>query len=260
VGRTLERQVVASTHEDRHGERLQRAELEELLAGMPGQRLINLDHDPRRPPVARAYNNRLEHLDDGDWAITSDIEVLDEDAFQHVRGVSIAFTRRLVSRTATEPALLISYNPRYVERERLSKALGAFERLEGEAALVERSEKSLTGLVLIWLIVSHGFWEEAGADLYRFAKSLLTAALSPEKETEVAIEIKTDVGDPELLLLVKKEGSSDAHVDPAALIAEAAELAPGNEIVKVVAELDGAGKATIGYAVDAAGTTLRPGP
>lgn len=53
MGQILEGQVIASTHRDLHGERLSREGLEQLFTAMPRQRLMNYNHDPRLPPVAR---------------------------------------------------------------------------------------------------------------------------------------------------------------------------------------------------------------
>jgi anti-sigma factor ChrR (cupin superfamily) len=79
---------------------------------------------------------------------------------------------------------------------------------------------------------------------------------SQEKQTEVAIEIKTDPGEPELILRVTDDAVEQPKLDAAAVIAEARALAPGNEIVKVVADIDAEGNAAIDYAVDEAGTIL----
>jgi hypothetical protein len=255
MGQILKGQVIASTHRDRHGERLSKAELEQLLAGMPEQRLMNYNHDPRRPPIARAFYSRLERLDDGEYAIRSDIEVLDEEAFPTIGGVSIAFTRvPLVGHGEPEPELEISFNPRMVERARLEEALGGWDRLESEAVLLERSEKAIETILLIWLIVANGFWSELGADVYRFAKSLIKETFSIDKQTEVAVEIKTGRDEPQLILTVDADSPEEPVLDVDGLIAEACALAPANEIVKVVAEIGPDGEAVIVYAVDAAGT------
>ncbi len=258
MGQILEGQVIASTHRDRHGERLSKAELEQLLAGMPEQRLMNYNHDPRRPPIARAFNDRLERLDDGEYAIRSDIEVLDEEVFPTIGGVSIAFTRiPLAGHDEPEPELEISFNPRMVERARLEEALGGWDRLESKAALSERSEKAaVETILLIWLIVANGFWSELGADVYRFAKSLIQETFSVDKQTEVAVEIKTGRDEPQLILTVDADSPEEPVLDVGGLIAEARALAPANEIVKVVAEIGPDGEAVIVYAVDAAGTLL----
>lgn len=250
--------MLASTHEDLHGERLEKAELEELLAGMSTPRLVYLDHDPRRPPTARICNDRLLEMEDGEWAIVSDVEVLDEEAFGRTRGFSISFNRTPVARGTDDPGLIVSFNPRYLERAQLKQVLSEFGRLDREAVLVERSEKSLTGLLLIWFIVSQGFWEELGADVYRLAKSILLATFSGEMQAEVAVDIKTPDSEPQVVLMVGRDGAVEATVETEALIAAARELAPGNEIVRVVALIDEEGTAAIDHAVDAAGVTLRP--
>src|SRR6185503_6976701 len=122
MGQILEGQVIVSTHLDRHGERLSKEELEELFSGMRSQRLLNYNHDPRRPPIARAFNSRLEQLPDGEYAIKADIEVLDEELFPKIGGISIAFTRRSVADPEPASDLVISFNPRYIERARLQDA------------------------------------------------------------------------------------------------------------------------------------------
>jgi hypothetical protein len=63
--RIIEGQVVASTAIGRNGDQLSTTELRELFAQLPGERPLNLNHDVRVLPVARAFNTRLDERQDG---------------------------------------------------------------------------------------------------------------------------------------------------------------------------------------------------
>lgn len=262
MGQLIEGAVVASTALDRHGEQLTRAELRQLFAQMPGDRLLNLNHDPRTPPVARAFNTRLDERPDGTLTIVSNVEVFDEERFAQVRGMSISYHRGSPDENAPSEAqrVVISFNPREIDREQLDAVLASAELPAGYIALSERSEKSFLGLALILVIVSHGFWEEAGADAWRLFKRLTKEAFGDDREAELAA-ISQQIGQrPQLVVCVPVGFDPDRIelIDENDLISQAQALAPGNELFKVVVLIDQSGKSRIDFAVDRSGTVIKP--
>jgi hypothetical protein len=263
MGRIIEGQVVASTAVDRNGDQLTRAELRELFAQIPGERPLNLNHDVRVPPVGRAFNTRLDELQDGTLAVVSDIEVFDEEQFARVQGMSISFHRYTEPAdrdSAVAPQIVVSYNPNTVDSDRLAAVLAAAGLSDGYAALRPRTEKSLLALGVILAIVSHGFFEEAGADAWRLFKRLVAEAVAGEAEAELAAIVEPTESRPQLVIRVPVGFDPDAigAIDEDLLIEEAQALAPGKKLSKVVVAIDGAGVGQIIFAVDQAGVTVAP--
>lgn len=119
----------------------------------------------------------------------SDVEVFDEEQFARVQGMSISFHRRAEPAdrdSAVAPRIVVSYNPNAVDSDRLAAVLAAAQLPDGYAALGPRTEKSLLALGVIFAIVSHGFFEEAGADAWRLFKRLVTEVVAGEAEAELA--------------------------------------------------------------------------
>lgn len=77
-----------------------------------------VNHELTRPPIARAFNNRLDELLDGTVVIRCDVEVLDEARIADLTGMSISFHRQSDAPSAD---ILVSFNPKYVERARLER-------------------------------------------------------------------------------------------------------------------------------------------
>jgi hypothetical protein len=263
MARVIEGQVVASTALDAHGEQLTREELRELYSQMPDQRSLNLNHDPRKPPIARTLNTYLDEIPEGILAIKSDIEVLDEAQFASLRGMSIAY-HRTSERGETpvhRPSIVISFNPREIDRERLAAVLSSSGLPSGYVELSERSEKSLVvTIALIFAIVSRGFWNEAGADAWRLFKRLVQEGVTEGGQAEFAAISEADSTHPQLIIcpLIDFDPNIMAVIDEEDILSQAQALAPSNKLVKVVAQVDQAGLATINFAVDREGNTIYP--
>jgi hypothetical protein len=263
MARVIEGQVVASTALDAHGEQLARKELRELYSQMPDQRALNLNHDPRKPPIARTLSSYLDELPGGILAIKSDIEVFDEEQFASLRGMSISY-HRISERVETpvhRPSVVISFNPRDIDRDRLAAVLASSDLPSGYVGLSERSEKSLiVTIALIFAIVSRGFWNEAGADAWRLFKRLVREGVTGDSQAEFAVISEADSTHPQLIVCTPIDFDPNiiAAIDEDDLLSQAQALAPSNKLVKVVAQVDQAGLATINFAVDREGNTIYP--
>jgi hypothetical protein len=127
--------------------------------------------------------------------------------------------------------------------------------------LRERGEKSFVETaILIYILVAHGFVDEAGADLFRLWKATLLSALRRDDTARVAIHAPRTERSPEVLLVPPSspELPEFVPIDFEGLIEQARELAPGNEIAKVVVAVTDHGVAYLDHAVDARGVTLTP--
>lgn len=255
MARIIKGQIVASTALDAHGERLTVAELARFASEMPSSRLLNVNHELTRPPVARAFNNRLDELPDGTAVIRCDVEVLDEAQVADLTGMSISFHRQPDTPSAE---VMVSFNPKFVERARLER-LVADDDLAERVTLAERSERALIPtLLVIYVIVAKGFWNEAGADLYRLCKRLAQNAFA-DRGGELVLWIKAEEGCPEILVRLPTDlVDSVVPIDVQVLAGEAQALAPGNSIIKIVAAMTPGGTARIEFAVDDRGTTFAP--
>lgn len=260
MGRVIEGQAVASTALDRQGERLTEAELRHLFAQMPPERFLNLNHDLTAPPVARAYNTRLEQRGDV-LAIASDIEILDEDALQAagVRGFSISYHRAYPSVEPGTEAVVVSFNPHSLDREAIEAAVDAADLPPGWVAITERADKALFETLAMIYIITHGFFEEAGADLYRLWKSLVKEALQLDRSARVVLRAPPSGDTPEILLQPDPDTDVDAltKIDIAGLVEQARQLCEDDGLIKVVIETDSKGLARIEVAIDGRGKPHR---
>jgi hypothetical protein len=262
MGRVIKDQAIASTALDRHGEQLSEAELRFLFSQMPDERFLNLNHDLRQPPIARAFNTRLEPRGDV-LAIVSDIEILDEAAIESARvtGFSISYHR---DHPVTEPDrgnVVVSFNPLSVERGVIEDAVSSADLPPGWVAISERADKGLFETVaLIYLIVANGFFDEAGADLYRLWKALAERAAGLDKPANVVLRSPPTDDLPEVIV------QPDPRLDPEALmglelnalIQQARDITPDQGLIRVVVEVDASGKARLDVVIDASGTPRRP--
>lgn len=72
------RAVMATTHVDRHNERLTLEALESMKAHIDSEYLpFIFNHDPRCPPLGRVVAAEIKQLVDGEHAIEADVEVFD---------------------------------------------------------------------------------------------------------------------------------------------------------------------------------------
>ena len=226
---------------------------------MPAERPLYDNHDYMKPPVGRVSNCRLKRMDDDVLAIVCDVEIFDEELAEQWRGLSIGFHRAEVEAEAAPTEFAISFNPRSTARADMEAVQAEFGA--DRVGLVERREKSLElGVAAAIYIVSHGFVDEAGADLYRLWKATLLKALKRDEPPVVAIRAPSTERAPEFLLIPSPEAKPDdlILIDCNGMVEQARELAPGNDIVKVVARVSDGGFAYLDHAVDAQGATIRP--
>jgi hypothetical protein len=129
-----ERQTVASTSLDSHGDRISSEELRMLFDQWRENTPAGVMHDLSQPPVCRAFNKRIEALPDGELALKVDLEVLDEAEFAKFGGFSISFS----------PPVLILVGD--------SKCTSGDLRMVDEAVIVEMIQTHVAPSVAGWLL------------------------------------------------------------------------------------------------------------
>lgn len=256
---TLRNQPVASTNLDLQGEQISEEDLTQIFESMPLERPLYENHDVSRAPVGRVYNNRLERLGDGSLAIVCDIDVYDESQLEKWRGFSISFNRGTRTPELGDDCQFgVSFNPGQIPRDELEPALSDFGR--DRVALLERGDKSLFAAGIAIYIMCKGFFDEAGADVYRLWKAMLLTALRRDPDARVAVHSAKSDRWPEMLLIPAATLEPDdlVPIDYAGIVEQARELAPGNEIVKVVLKVSDGGFAYLDHAVDRHGVAVLP--
>jgi hypothetical protein len=254
----LKDQPVASTALDRHGESFTEEALREGFARLPAERPLYDNHDITSPPVGRVFNCRLDRVSNGALAIVCDVEIFDDERANEWKGLSVGFHQMPVAHSTSRAEFGISFNPRYIDRADIEDVRQEFGATRVE--LLERGEKSLLATGLAIYIVCQGFFNEAGADAYRLWKATLAKALTRSDSAKVAIQSPRDDRWPEVLLIPAPEldPAQLVPIDVHGLMDEARQLAPGNDIAKVVIAVTDKGIAYLDHAVDVRGVAIRP--
>lgn len=111
----IKKQILVSTNLDSHGEKLTREQLYSLYESQPEELVINHEHDLGRPPVAIARSLAFQELPSGEFAITGDIEVHDEEVFRACGGFSMAWLADSYTLyPEASPDIEIYFNPRAI--------------------------------------------------------------------------------------------------------------------------------------------------
>ena len=185
----LRGQRMATTHSDRHGDRIPRDALEELCRQIPDPWLLNNQHDLAKPPIARAYNVRFESIEDGEWAIIADVDVLDEAAFAGMGGYSIAYMRDLLSVDPDRPPEVeIRFNPRLVSCDEIGELVSLSRegfQIDGRELIQKALEPYL--VLLIKFAVGAfftAFFGKAGADTWDALRQKIKELAARRKEDQ----------------------------------------------------------------------------
>ena len=169
--KVLHNQVLATTGTDLHGDQIPEERLRELFAQIPDPWLLANQHDLSLPPMARAVGKRLVQLENGDWSIQADIEVLDDSAFDGKRGYSIAYLgHQLTVDSSRHGEVEILFNPRVFPSDEISKlvSLSTSEVQVDARELIQKGLEATVVLVLKFggVALFTGFLAKAGADVW----------------------------------------------------------------------------------------------
>lgn len=158
----VEKQIIATTHVDRHGDVIAREALEDA-AQQASERCIPVlyEHDPRVPPVGRTRSAEVMQLPDGHHALVATSEMFEPgDVVPPLNGGPSIALREL----ADGINLTVDRSYRH-ESDR--KVLAELER-QG-VTITRHGKKSLepiSVLLLAFSIIAHGFFQKMGGDLW----------------------------------------------------------------------------------------------
>jgi len=170
-------QIVATACVDDNGFELTEECLRQCFETMPKRILLSDRHDCSKPPCGELFNPRLQRLDNGLLAMVADIHYFDDDAITQQHGFSIAFSNAtlLHHKKFNQPVdILFSINPLFFN-DTDANELFQFSCGEANIAVEHRIERGLDApaimlVVATFGIISRGFFNAAGADLYHLLK------------------------------------------------------------------------------------------
>ena len=183
----IKAQVLATTGLDAHGDKLTKDQLHGLFLSQPSEMVIYHQHDFGKPPVALANNLSFVQLPSGEYAITADIFVHDEEAFAKCGGFSMAWLADEYSiRPEAEPALKIYFNPRIFSVDEAIELISVStgDDLFSARELRQKSLDATAILIFNFLALSAiaGFFGEAGSDVHDKLKEKIAALASQRRE------------------------------------------------------------------------------
>ncbi|MCP4633459.1 MAG: hypothetical protein GY855_11080 [candidate division Zixibacteria bacterium] len=183
----ISNQILFSTNVDRYGDKLSKTDLYSLFKQMPDPYVLNYEHDLSLEPVAKAYNKRFKELENGEYAITADVDLYNKKIFSGMGGFSISFKRKpFTVNKSRSGEIEVLFNPRYFNEDDIIP----LTKLSNQAIQIDAHELIQKGLepipiiiiIFVSLKIATGFFEKAGADLYVHLKKKLLSSVNNCKE------------------------------------------------------------------------------
>jgi len=199
--RTILGQIFASTHLDSHGDQLLPEELRSIFESTPDPWLMCVQHDPAKPAIAKSYNKQFVEMEDGEWAIVSDIDVYDEEEFGKYGGVSIAFhTSTFTMNPDRAPEVTVTMNPRVLP-------IGDYEAIARSAPenvqinVRDLHQKGLDSPAILFLAfaaggVFSGFCNAIGEEIFKVLKQKIkddSARLKAENDADLRCNMTFEI-------------------------------------------------------------------
>lgn len=190
----IKNQILASTNLDSHGEKLTREQLYSLYESQPDELVINHEHDFGRLPVAIARNLSFQELSSGEFAITADIEVHDEEVFRACGGFSMSWLAdEYTLYPEASPDIEIYFNPRAILRDYAFELMGTStpDTVFNVRELKQKGLVAATILIVKFITVSAlaGFFGKAGSDAYDKLKEKLLGQARKMEERNAALTL-----------------------------------------------------------------------
>lgn len=175
-------QIIATTHIDRHRDKMVLSALESLVAGVHEAYIpMIVDHDPRSPPIGRVADARIEQVEDGEYAVIGTWEVYEDGDRVHSDP-----DRCIPLRSYEIGEIQLRYDRTYRDDQsqeiiaNVSEHLGSEPTEEGKKALEPISVLILGAGVALGAIAT-GFLNALGADSYEFLKDRLKKLCVPQR-------------------------------------------------------------------------------
>lgn len=195
---SVRRAIIATTTLDAHNERMTLECLEGLVAQIKSHTiLMNIEHDPRIPPVGRIITGKIVPLENDEYGVEAEIELFDEeskfiDQFKDrplrcddefpLNSIRIGFDRNFDN---TDDRKIIS---------EISDVFHSKPQYQVKKALDPISILEIGGGFVVGCIAA-GFFSQIGADGYTVIKEKIKALFSSEKigEKERLLELSFSV-------------------------------------------------------------------
>lgn len=251
MGRIIRNQIIAGTGVDSHGDNLDKATLKSLFEQMSKSMPWGIEHDIARSPAVRMLDKRFVQLEDGEYAITVDLEVLDEQALAASGGFSISYKRVTRRYGSGEPQCQVLLNPRQFDFDRASDIVR--ETLPDTSFdVTERIEKAdilVTAIIAIAVFVggqfATGFLNAAGAELYENLRTKLRRKDNTPGPVVFQFHVRVQMaGLAPLLILVVPAQTPQAllkQINQDTLAPLFADLEPGRVPERIVASVQSDG-------------------
>lgn len=178
--------VIANSRVDRHGESISADALRELASSVADVYIpINIEHDPRHPPVGRLHSAYVRETNDGEFEVVGTLEVFEGD----IPDMSESERELRLPRIDSDK-IQIQYDRNYKNPhdEALLRELSSAT----EAHLGYVGKKSLDPLSVICISagtfalggIAKGFFSKLGGESYELLKIKLKELFSQNKDGE----------------------------------------------------------------------------
>lgn len=181
-------QVMASTHEDAHGERYDKKWLDDMVESMPTRWPLHQRHDMALPTVGYVENPRVvpDPDSDGDWLLVAEVEYDDSTVPPDLNGFSWSVTQGMFANCPDPEISIYLPWPLYNDQQEVDRFLG----LPGKVGVGKWIKKSLSPeqIALIQVVCAvatvtqplwYPFWEKYAQEvLWPNIQSALTGLRS----------------------------------------------------------------------------------
>lgn len=247
MGRIIKGQVIASTGLDLHGESLTEEMVRIFYEQLPDVIVNNNNHDMSERPVSRGFNKELVTLSSGELAITMDVEVLDEESFAEMGGVSIAFTNHTLRYGDSEPAVRVLVNPRHYDFEEFANELAALKPPGYTLDVTERVEKAAVVEAVIVVVAfaastfAAGFLTKAGGAFFEYLKQSRGRKKTGEQSPTIQLRVEVAVENKLVVVLLQADAdvppSEIAAIDLESLESRTQEIVRDGNVQRIVGKL-----------------------
>lgn len=213
-----QRQIIATSHVDKHHERLSHGALESLVDQINSQYIpVTIEHDPRNPPIGRIIQAELKKLKDGEIGVEAKIQLL-EPGDQ----VKLDESRTLSVREITSESVHIIYGQSYRNKDDQCIIQDIVKLLDGSSD--EFAKKAVEPISVLTIAVAAalgsffgGFFNQAGADAWQLVKEKVKKLLRSKREQEIehllSFQFYTKKDNDQLLVEVILTNPGDDVID-----------------------------------------------
>lgn len=192
----LIRSRVATTHTDRHNERITRECLEDMAQQVAEHYIpVMWNHDIRYPPLGRVISAEVVPLEDGEYAVETVAECWEDDDTPEVLTGDRHRSLRLRIDDDYEK-FVVRYDRTFLDDDgwrliqEIATLSGTEPREEGKKALEPVSILVIAAGAFVLSSTASGFFNKLGSDLYDTLKSKLRTFFERNPEREVLMDFE----------------------------------------------------------------------